>query len=68
MVLLIADGENFTFHVVSGSKREAVKAFRAAWKRHVMQTGAESVPENAVTINYIADLKLNAVYRDYEVL
>lgn len=68
MVLLIAEGPSFTFHLLSRSRRTARQVFNKAWKAHVAQTGAEKEPEDAVTINYIDPFAMNVTYRDGEPL
>ena len=64
MVLLIAEGPSFTFHLLSHSRRTARTVFNQQWRQHVAQTGAAKNPEDACTINYIDPIGINVLYRD----
>ena len=66
MVLLIADGPSFNFHVISYSKAGAWRALRKGWKIHLRQCGFSGTIEDALTVNVIENMQPDLLYRDYE--
>jgi len=65
MVLLIGEGPHYTFHVVAATRREAMRQLLKAWTVHARQTGASDNIKDALTLNYIDNVELGQVYRDY---